>query len=758
VKHSLAEKTVKTEEFIMRRLGLWCRAVVLAGLFSGAAAASGDSNLLQNGNFTAEAGGRPTDWTIRDSGQRVSLDKQEKPEGATQSLRLDVVRDAGENYGEILQVVKVKPATLYRVQGKVRVTQARLGFYQIKRYRAGKEISRISTDEAVPGRWQTLTREFSSDEADSVQVLCRWRQNRNTVGHTAWFANVKLIEIGPAPVVKKEPVPPPRPRCEAVPTFESVGLYGSLPQGPPTTAAQVAYRAVGQTAWKAAQDLWYDGRALGGRPAEYRGSIVELKPGTKYEVRLTLVGTPVVQCLQVTTWRETFPVARTVELPASSTAMLEIKDVNGSPDGYVLYTGAGGEPASIAVDNRAQCNVRVTGSSYVILRGLNLSGGQWHGIVLGDGEDDNVHDIIIENCDVSDWGSNDQTGFGINHHSGVYSNSCKLQRVVIQRNRIHNPRSNANSWKEDHGGTFHPLGPQAISFMRGRGQYIVRYNELFGDPTHHFNDSMGADRNFSYDGYPNRDSDIYGNYVAYCWDDGLEIEGANMNVRVWGNYLTETYHPIANASVSLGPLYIFRNVAYISRTGPKHAYGQSFLKSGGTRTRHGYFGDGRVYVLNNTVLIQPGSEPQVKGGIGDGDRTLRNTITRNNILQVPAAAGGSSSDLPLSISDTHGSDTNSFDYDLYNGRLRAVAGSESHAVVGVPTYADGVGFDPKTMTGRFSLAPGSPGHNAGATVPDFTGGYTGSAPDIGAHESGTPPMQFGVEAYLPAGPAPEAGK
>ena len=76
----------------------------------------------------------------------------------------------------------------------------------------------------------------------------------------------------------------------------------------------------------------------------------------------------------------------------------------------------------------------------------------------------------------------------------------------------------------------------------------------------------------------------------------------------------------------------------------------------------------------------------------------------------------------------------------------------------MPTYADGVGFDAKTMTGQFSLAPGSPGHNAGAVIPNFTDGYTGTAPDIGAHESGTPPMQFGVKAYLPAGRAREAAE
>ncbi|MCX7047559.1 MAG: right-handed parallel beta-helix repeat-containing protein [Candidatus Sumerlaeota bacterium] len=756
-----------------------------------AAAAPADGNLLKNGNFVAESGGRPTEWAVADSGQKVSLDKQEKPEGAEQSLRVDVAKDAGEGYGEILQAVKIKPSTQYRLQGDLRVTQARLGIYQIKLFKAGKEIGRIGTEETAPGKWQTVAKEFSTKDADGAQVLCRWRQNRLAVGQTAWFARVSLTELGPAaadakapgaePVEKKAPFPPLSPRTgaiaegEAIPTFESVGIYWSLPQGSPTLAAQVAYRASGETAWKAAQDLWFDTRTLAGRPPEYRGSIVGLKPGTKYEVRLTLAGAldgtpasplagaPIVQTLQVATWCETFPIAKTVELPAASATMLEIKDVNGSPDGYILYTGPGGAPANIAVANQTKCNIRVMRASYLILRGLNLTGAQQHGIMLGDGEDDPVHDIVIENSDISDWGANDQTGFGVDHHSGVFSNSAKLERVVIQRNRIHNPRSNANSWKENRkGGSAedHPLGPQAISFMYGRGRYVVRYNEFFGDPTHHFNDSMGADRNFSFEGYPNRDSDIYGNYIAYCWDDGLEIEGANMNVRVWGNYITETYHPIATAAVSLGPLYIFRNVAHIGRTGPKHAYGQSFMKSGGSRTKNGYFGDGRVYLLNNTVLILPGKDPQINGGLSDGDRTLCNYVTRNNILQVPApnnstgsaksTASTAPSDLPFSISDTHNSGANSFDYDLYNGRLRAVAKSELHGIVGVPIYAPGAGFDLKTMTGNFTLAPNSPGHNSGAPLPNFTEAYTGPAPDIGAHQSGTPPMQFGVKAYLPS--------
>ena len=758
-------KAASRREFLKQSLGAAAGAVLgpaaigwAAGRGAWAGEAAAGVNLLKNGDFAAEDGGRPAEWAVEDRGQKVTLDKQEKPAGVGQSLRVDVVKDAGEGYGEIAQKIAIKPGTLYRLEGDLRMTQARQGLYQVKLFKGRGEISRLGTDDVAAGQWQTVTKEFPTGAADSVQVLCRWRQNRLSVGQTAWFARVKLTEVGPAPAEVQKPVPAvAEPRAEAVPTFECIGLTWSHPQGSATVAAQVTYRAAGEAEWRPAQDLWFDGRALGGRPPEYRGSIVGLKAGTKYDVRLALAGTPVIHLLQVTTWSEAFPIAKTVELPATSAAMLEINNVHGSPDGYILYTGPGGGPATIDVAGQARCNIRVIRSSYLIFRGLTLTGAQQHAIMLGKDDDDIVHDFVIENCDISGWGSNDASGFGVDHHSGVYSESKSLERVVIQRNRIHDPRSNANSWLQNRkGGTTqdHPLGPQAISLMAGKGRYVVRYNEMAGNPTHHFNDSMGADANFTFGGFPNRDSDVYGNFVAYCWDDGLEIEGANMNVRVWGNYITETYHPIANAAVSLGPLYIFRNVAYIGRAGPKDTYGQSWMKSGGSRTRHGYFGDGRCYVLNNTILILPGSEPQVRGGIGAGDRTLKNYVTRNNILQVPAPTGSRSGrlgTLAASISDPQESDTNSFDYDLYNGKIGAVAGSESHGIKGVPTYADGVGFDPKTMTGRFALAPGSPGHDAGAVVPNFTDGHTGAAPDVGAHESGTPPMQFGVRAYLPAG-------
>ena len=90
---------------------------------------------------------------------------------------------------------------------------------------------------------------------------------------------------------------------------------------------------------------------------------------------------------------------------------------------------------------------------------------------------------------------------------------------------------------------------------------------------------------------------------------------------------------------------------------------------------------------------------------------------------------------------------NSFDYDLCNGRVPP--SQDAHAVHGEPIYAAGAGFDPANRTGRFQLALDSPGVGAGQPIPNFSRGYTGEAPDLGAHQRGAPPIQYGVRANQP---------
>ena len=68
---------------------------------------------------------------------------------------------------------------------------------------------------------------------------------------------------------------------------------------------------------------------------------------------------------------------------------------------------------------------------------------------------------------------------------------------------------------------------------------------------------------------------------------------------------------IAIAGLSVGPIYIFRNVAGSSRFGHTSWRGEPFLKMGGAPLT----GGGRAYVFHNTILQPPGP-PEAGGTIG----------------------------------------------------------------------------------------------------------------------------------------------
>lgn len=134
--------------------------------------------------------------------------------------------------------------------------------------------------------------------------------------------------------------------ANAIPTFESIGLYWQPPSDPGAAGCPVRYRRSGSPAWREGLALWYDARN-----GECRGSLVHLAPGTRYEVELGMPGGPAAQ-LTATTWPESFPIARTVQVQSGS-GTLSIAE-GGTPGGYVLYTGPATLDAANAADRRAR--------------------------------------------------------------------------------------------------------------------------------------------------------------------------------------------------------------------------------------------------------------------------------------------------------------------------------------------------------------------------------------------------------------------
>jgi hypothetical protein len=533
----------------------------------------------------------------------------------------------------------------------------------------------------------------------------------------------------------------------AVSTFHSIGLYWSPEGGAQQNAASVQFREPGG-AWRQGLDLWFDERN-----GEYRGSLVELRPGAVYEIRLKLKDGKT-DSLSATTWSETFRVKRTVEVPAGTRRLvIRAEDSGDAKDGYVVFTGR----HPIEGDDAADACVTVRqGAHHVIIRGLALRGCKRYGVALERQFDPvldaQTHDIVIEDNDISGWGAFDSGGkSGLADTDGAIQCSYRREsddakrpdRIVIQRNRIHDPRHGTNPWQSRALGRKNPSGPQAVNFDRCGVNHVIRYNEVFSKNRHYFKDGIGGGENFSAAGFPWADSDLYGNRISEAYDDGIEAEGANRNVRIWGNYFDRVFTAIANAATAVGPLYVWRNVSnrmgamYEPEGDPDRELRGPFIKAG---SNHPQANGGRAYYFHNTALQPAGAGRYPMGagwGISKNGGRLHNFVSRNNIWQIhkEPLINGQPKFLPLRAERADGAFD--ADYDLYNGELGGLRGyAERHGWKGRPVYAS-------TREGDFSLKEGSPGHGAAAPLPNFNDRYP--RPDVGAHQSGTPPMRFGAD-------------
>lgn len=502
-----------------------------------------------------------------------------------------------------------------------------------------------------------------------------------------------------------------------VPTFESIGIYWSPSGGAENVPVAVRYRVADTSGFKNALDLWFD--AGGG---EYRGSIVNLKPATTYDIELTKEGSSPV-LFQVKTWNENFKIAKTVNQIGSVSngtynGTFNVPEGGSAASGYVLYTPAAGK--SITIDPGGNTNAVVISKPFVILRGFKVVGG------ANGGSESAIKitasDVVVEQNDISAYGTMDAPA---NEWQAGIRSSGSVSRLIIQRNRFHDPNFGSTSWCN----SGYPNGQHAIRLKASAGNHVIRYNELLWSKTGEYAfwaDGISIDNFASQDG---GDNDIYGNYIERSTDNGLEIEGGNRNTRIWGNLLDGGYRDIAITPSALGPLYIWRNVVRKSQVSASASCNSpaAFKAGGGS--------PGRVYIFHNT-LVQPNGVDDGFVGSASGGGAYNNK-SANNILQT-TSSGGKSVNLSSSTTGYNGND---FDYDLYNGALSGTGAHETHGIKGSPQYASSNGPD------AYFLSSGSPGANKGKVIPNFNDGYGGGAPDMGAFEIGAPALEFGIDAY-----------
>lgn len=261
-------------------------------------------------------------------------------------------------------------------------------------------------------------------------------------------------------------------------------------------------------------------------------------------------------------------------------------------------------------------------------------------------------------------------------------------------------------------------------------------------------DGIGNGGNSRVDNFENMDWS--NNIITEYLDDGVELDGAGVNVRLWGNIIRTTKTagsfsgngavPLSDAGVPVGPAYVFRN--HLS-SGPNAGVG---IK-GGARSL------GRVYILHNTIVIEHDGGgyqalTQQGGTPNSNEHWFFNNIfrtTNNNVYTHEATSRAGTPSL------------NRYDYDLVFCGACAVIVDNWNDTTNYATWADfktgtcgdaagcqevhSINSDPliTNVNNTFMITSSSPAYNAGVSLANFndTTASTpaqGAGPDIGAFE------------------------
>lgn len=362
---------------------------------------------------------------------------------------------------------------------------------------------------------------------------------------------------------------------------------------------------------------------------------------------------------------------------------------------YVVLPGGAspqGSPLEVA---RRKYGILVDGASYVVIDGLELQtfGTTRFGkaVYLRDSSHVVVRGLDIHNVNV-----------------GIWVRGVAAEEELIEDNAISDSGVTAWPWDAVKGKDAEGRG---IFLEGGRGT-VVRGNSVTG-----MFDGIGPSLFSSpavYDDTLNRDLDIHDNLVTDVLDDGLEPEGACLNVRLWGNRVRGARMALSLDPVTVGPVYAVRNVL------------EDFTASG---LKLGNATAGPIFFYHNTVAT---SVPATDGIEPAGP--WENVTFRNNLIVGTRYA----------LEDVHLAGFADLDYDLLYtsdptrfvklaakryADLAALAGDgyERHGLSAPPGFVDQAGGD-------LRLASGSPAVDRGVRLPTVNDGYTGAAPDLGAFE------------------------
>ncbi|MBO5644056.1 MAG: right-handed parallel beta-helix repeat-containing protein, partial [Lentisphaeria bacterium] len=354
---------------------------------------------------------------------------------------------------------------------------------------------------------------------------------------------------------------------------------------------------------------------------------------------------------------------------------------------------------------------------YIIIDGLTIRGGKENVIRI-----DCASNIVVRNCDIASFGRLGElrTELGgeyyyrqkggklrmLNSDAGIYLRNAK--DLLIEKNFIHDTNGLTNPWFYSH-----PAGPKAINAGM-TANTTIRYNDFIGGDKHRWNDAIECQGNSSTVGGLYRNAEIYGNIFALSNDDGIELEGGEINTRFFGNRIENTLCGSSSGSCKRGPSYIFNNLFW--RSGD-----QNYLSVAAFKNGHGVWGSGKVHIFNNTVLaFRSGIHPP-------GHDKYRTRLDKmeffNNIFSLNNVGGANG----LFKEAKSVSDHNFFNPEspLTLENYRKTYDQEHNSLAGDPKYVS-------AKDGNFFLSPSSSAIGAGKVLDNFT---ADSGVDMGAFQT-----------------------
>jgi hypothetical protein len=508
----------------------------------------------------------------------------------------------------------------------------------------------------------------------------------------------------------------------------------------------VEYRMAGETRWRKAMPLVrVPADNTGDRTwptfrwdNKFSGSILDLKPGTPYEIHLSLKdldGGAADTTLRVST--RPVPKAAadgTVKKVNPDTfndimACAQPGDILLLAPGYYeepvpFRDGEPGRPIVIRSDrshpviNATFDSVDLQGRRHVILEGVTVRGS----VNLRSAED-----ITVRRCTVN-------ARYGI-----IAKNRPGCRNCYIADNTV----SYVMPWVREGMGSSAPWGGGANEGegieITGPGN-VVCFNRVSGyrDCISFMEDLWVHDQICI---------DFYNNDISVGADDGIEADFAMNNCRIMRNRIANCGMGLSSQPGLGGPTYFIRNVMYNLTGAPfkleRYSVGNIFLHNTCVK-----MGDGFIAPHWQNEYFRTVWENNLCIGGGQWDKLNRRESNIGRAVFLPGF--NSTCFFDYNAAGAHGTpfagqvDRKKFT-DLEG--LRKATGGPHSIQVDLDVFAARVEFPDPPVPARdhadLRLASGSAPVDAGVVIPNVNDGFKGKAPDIGAYELGDPLPVYG---------------